>query len=172
MRKKTVILFVSLLVLLITSCGTETDNVKSGETKKYVTEDKISNQTLGETESKTENKTDTTEKMEIAEMKFDESKVKSVVIADGNTGDRVELKEADMIEILQKLNNMKFESIDTEAYTGWTYSVDITYEDGSSTSVTITGNDKIQCLKGETVKYYKTEEDIIKLIDNYYKKQL
>lgn len=114
---------------------------------------------------------DMVEKTETADMKFDESKVKSVVIADGNTGDRVELEEADMKEILQKLNDMEFVNIDSEAYTGWTYSIKITYEDGSVTDITITGNEKIKCVKGNDVKYYKTEEDIIKLVDNYYKEQ-
>lgn len=165
--RKTVIFLTALMMLLITSCGTKTDNGTSEETKKNATEDRTSNQTLSETE----NKTDTIEKTETAYMKFDESKVKSVVIADGNTGDRVEFEEADMKEILQKLNDMEFVNIDSEAYTGWTYSIKITYEDGSVMDITITGNEKIKCVKGNDVKYYKTEEDIIKLVDNYYKEQ-
>lgn len=176
MRKKTVVLLLvfMLMAMLITACGTNADNGTSEENKQKNAEDKMLNEVLkdteGETESKAESKTDVSNNTETADMSFDETTVKSVVIADGNTGDRVELEETAILEILRKLNEMEFVSIESEAYTGWTYSMEITYADGSTSDITVTSNEKIQCARGDDVKYYKTEADIIQLIDSYYNK--
>lgn len=171
MRKQLIVLAVLLMMLMIASCGNKTDIGTAEETKQKVAENKESNQSLSEhedeTESKTEEKTDMTVKTETA-MKFDASKVKSVVIADGNTGDRITLKKEDFEKLIQKMNSMAFESIESEEYTGWTYCIEIMHEDGDSTKITISGNERIMCATGDDIKYYKTGDDIVKLAEEYY----
>ena len=167
MKKKITIFIMSLMIFLITSCGTKTDNESTEKTKENVMENSTSSQKVVDNEIKT----DTMEKMEIADMKFDESKVKSVIIAEGNTGDRIEIDKSNAAEIVQKINAMKFTNIDSEDYTGWKYSIEITYENDENIDITITSNKKIQCLNGQTTQFYETDDDIVELVDKYYKAQ-